>query len=119
MPGLKKAGKIANDRLVQHLAKYGYRPCKYTPALWRHDTNGVTFALVVDNFGVKYVGKQNFEHLLSALRNLYEIMVDYKGEKILGLTISWDYQRGTVYISMPNYIEKTLKRFQHVARARA
>ena len=33
MPGLKQAGKIANDRLTKHLNKYGYRPCPHTPTL--------------------------------------------------------------------------------------
>ncbi len=33
MPGLKQAGKIANERLRKHLAKYGYTPAKRTPAL--------------------------------------------------------------------------------------
>ena len=26
VPGLKQAGKISNDRLTKHLAKYGYGP---------------------------------------------------------------------------------------------
>ena len=33
MPGLKQAGKIAHNRLKTHLEKYGYRPCRHTPAL--------------------------------------------------------------------------------------
>ena len=31
MPGLKQAGKIANDRLTRHLAQYGYRHTPRTP----------------------------------------------------------------------------------------
>ena len=27
MPGLKQAEKIANDRIREHLSKYGYFPC--------------------------------------------------------------------------------------------
>ena len=38
MPGLKQAGKVANDRLITHLHKYGYSPCARTPALWKHAT---------------------------------------------------------------------------------
>ena len=45
MPGVKQAGKIANDQFVNDLAKYGYLPCHKTPTLWKHDTNNVTFAL--------------------------------------------------------------------------
>ena len=71
MPGLKQAGRIANDRLTTHLAKSGYRPVPITPSLWTHDTRPVDFSLVVDDFGVKYVGKEHAMHLLEALRGLY------------------------------------------------
>jgi hypothetical protein len=113
MPGLKQAGKVANDRLITHLAKYGYAPCAQTPALWRHTTRPVTFTLCVDDFGIKYEGKQHVEHLLNALRDLYTITVDWKGELYLGLTIKWDYANGRVTISMPGYIAAVLLRFQH------
>jgi hypothetical protein len=66
MPGLKQAGRIANDRLTIHLAKFGYRPVPVTPSLWTHDTCPVDFSLVVDDFGVKYVGKEHAMHLLTA-----------------------------------------------------
>ena len=32
MPGLKQAGRIANDRLKIHLAKFGYSPVTQTPS---------------------------------------------------------------------------------------
>ena len=115
MPGLKQAGQIENKRQVKHLNKSGYKPCPHTPALWKHKSNWVVFALVVDNFGVKYSREENFKHLLSALRILYEITVNYQGSKFLGLLIDWDYENGTVDISMPKYIEKVLTRCQHIA----
>ena len=34
MPGMKKSGKISNDRLKLHLAKFGYAPVARTPSLW-------------------------------------------------------------------------------------
>ena len=67
MPGLKPAGLIANDRLTFYLAKFGYTPSTKTPALWRHWTHDISFSLVVEDFGVKYVGKDNADHLISAL----------------------------------------------------
>ena len=68
MPGLKQAGLIANDRLTRHLSKFGYTSSTKPPALWRHLTRNISFFLVVDDFGVKYVGKDNADHLISALR---------------------------------------------------
>ena len=118
MPGLKQAGKVANDRLVTHLAKYGYAPCKRTPALWKHKSRPITFTLCVDDFGIKYVGKQHIDHLLDALRDLYTITVDWKGELYLGLTLKWDYVRRQVNLSMPAYIPAVLLRFQHPSPSR-
>ena len=87
IPGIKQAGKVANKRLVNHLAKYGYPPCKRTPALWKYKIRPITFTLCVDNFGIKYVGKQHINHLLHALQYLYTITMDWKGERYLGLTL--------------------------------
>ena len=68
MPGLKQDGRIANDRLINHLAQFGYAPVRHTPSLWCHETRDIIFSLVVDDFGVKYVGKKNAEHLWDSLR---------------------------------------------------
>ena len=68
MPGLKQAGHIANERLTRHLAKFGYIPSTKTPALWRHLTRNISFSLVVNDFGVKYVGKNNADRLIATLR---------------------------------------------------
>ena len=57
MPGLKQAGRIANDRLRAHLAKVGFAPVPITPALWKHNKKPIWFSLVVDDFGVKYIRK--------------------------------------------------------------
>ena len=73
VPGIKQSGKIANDRIVYPLAKYGYAPCKHTPALWRYVTRPVVFTLRVNDFGVKYFGNQHANHLLYSLRASYNI----------------------------------------------
>jgi hypothetical protein len=54
----------------------------------------------------------NLDHLLHALEQHYTISTDMKGSYI-GLNIEWDYNNGTVDISMPGYIERALLRFQH------
>jgi hypothetical protein len=113
MPGLKQAGRIANDRLTTHLAKFGYRPVPITPSLWTHDTRPIDFSLVVDDFGVKYVGKEHAMHLLGALRKLYTVTEDWPGTLFNSLTISWNYEQKYVDISMPHYIPAKLHKFQH------
>jgi hypothetical protein len=59
MYGLPQAGILANNRLVKHLATFGYSPAKHTPGLFHHATRPISFCLVVDDFGVKYVGRKN------------------------------------------------------------
>jgi hypothetical protein len=63
MYGLKQAGLIANQLLQTRLAPFGYYPAHHTPGLWLHITRPISFTLVVDDFTVKYVGKQHVEHL--------------------------------------------------------
>ena len=41
MPGLKQSGRIANDRLKAHLAKFGFDPVPRTLVLWKHDTKPI------------------------------------------------------------------------------
>jgi hypothetical protein len=113
MPGLKQAGRIANDRLTQHLAKFGYHPVARTPSLWTHDTRPITFSLVVDDFGVKYVGRTHADHLLQSLQQLYVVTEDNTGSLFHGLTIDWNYVDRYVDISMPKYIPAMLHKFQH------
>ena len=91
MPGLKQAGKITNNRLKLHLSKFGYAPVAHTTSLWKYSSKNIKFTLAVDNFGVKYVGKQHTEHLIQVLQQLYTLCIDCTGTFFCGLTIAWDY----------------------------
>ena len=75
--------------------------------------------MVVDDFGVKYVGRENAEHLGSALRDLYKATEDWEGKLYLGITLKWDYGARTVDLSMPGYVQKALKKFCHAPPTRA
>jgi hypothetical protein len=59
MYGLPKAGIFAQQLLEKRLQQHGYCQSKTTPGLLKHDTQPISFTLVVDDFGVKYVGKEN------------------------------------------------------------
>ena len=73
MPALKQAGKITQERLIKHLAPYSYKPVCHTPSLWRHRSRPVTFALVIDNFGIKFKDKEHFKHLTVVLGDRYDV----------------------------------------------
>jgi hypothetical protein len=104
-------GIIANQRLEKHLAKYGYKPTYLTPGLWRYESRPITFSLVVDDFGVKYVGNEHARHLITALEDLYTVSSDWTGSLYYGLTLDWDYKNCTVHLSMPNYVATALHKF--------
>ena len=96
------------------MAPSGYYEVAHTPGLWRHVTKPVQFTLVVDDFGVKYVGKENAEHLIRTIKQAgYELFEDWAGTLYCGITLDWHYDEGYVEISMPHYIERVLLRFKH------
>ena len=83
MYGLKQAGMIANRTLCERISQDGYYECKHTPGLFRHKTRQVWFCLVVDDFFAGYVGKENADHLISALRRDYSATVDWDAKTLL------------------------------------
>jgi hypothetical protein len=58
MYGLPHAGILANQLLARRLAIHGYHQTAFTPGLWQHVTRPIRFTLVLDDFGVQYVGVQ-------------------------------------------------------------
>jgi hypothetical protein len=108
--GLPHAGKIAQDRLIKHLTMHGFHQTPNTNCLFRHESKPIAFTLVVDDFGIKYKGKDNAEYLLQTLRHIYNITVDWTGERYLGMHVTRDRCNNTISLSMPGYIEQVLKK---------
>jgi len=113
MYGLPQAGILAYQLLVARLAPYGYYPVRHTPGYWKHKTKQTAFVLVVDDFSVKFLNKQDAEELLTLLRKWYEIKVDWGATLYCGITTAWDYEAQTVTLSMPGYINTILKELNH------
>ena len=74
--------------------------------MFNHDSNGVAFTLVVDDFGIKYTDKEIAQHLVHTLSALYPIKVYWTGDKYLGLTIEYGRTARTITLSMPGFIDK-------------
>jgi hypothetical protein len=115
MYGLKQSGLLANQLLQTRLAPFGYYPVRHTPGLWLHKTRPISFTLVVEDFAVKYAGKQHAEHLRNTLLRTYELTTDWTATVYSGLTLIWDYKNRTCNISMPGYVSNVLSKFQHDA----
>ena len=105
MYGLPHAGKITSNRLMQHLAPYGYTPVKHTSWLWQHKTRLITFAIVIDDFGINYTDLADANHLQSSLLKQYNITTDMTGPLYRGLTLTWNYDKSYIDVSMPDYIK--------------
>ncbi len=75
----------------------------------RHVTCPIHFSLIVDDFGIKYVGAEHAHHLIDALQEQhYALDIDWSGTLYCGVTLTWNYALGYVDISMPNYVKKLL-----------
>ena len=66
---------------------------KLVPGLWKHEWRPIQFTLVVDDFGVKYVGKEHALHLKSTLEDNYGVTTEWDGKRYIGITLYWDYER--------------------------
>ena len=67
MYGLRQSGRLANIKLEKVIGAQGYYPSKYTPGLYLHKIRPISFTLGVDDFGVKYVNKEDALHLEKTL----------------------------------------------------
>ena len=111
MYGLPQAGKLAQERLCAHLLPFGYAQDPNVPCLFKHESNGMQFTLVVDDFGIKYFSRESAEHLIACLEVLYPLKVNWTGHKYLGMNIDFAADRRSVTLSMPGYVRKQLLRF--------
>ena len=109
--GLPQAGFLAKTKLIALLARNGYHMTPNTECLFRHDTLDIAFALVVDDFAIKYSDRNAAEHLLATIRQEYRVEPDWAGSLFLGMSISFDQPSRSVSLSMPGYVAAALKRF--------
>jgi hypothetical protein len=73
MNGLPQAGLLVKKLLEKHLIKHRYQQSKLVSGLWKHNTRPIQFTLVVNDFGIKYVGKEHAQHLKNALEEHYKL----------------------------------------------
>jgi hypothetical protein len=92
--GLPQARIPANKLLKKWLGHHAYFEQPHTPGLWRLVSHPVWFNLCVYDFGIKYIGIQNLQHIYDALRKeMYEIDEDYEGELYCGISLKWNYKK--------------------------
>jgi hypothetical protein len=111
--GLPQAGILANNLLRFCLLAKGYYEADSILGLWNHKWCPIQFCLIVDDFGVEYVGIEHFNHLLDLLKKFHGVQCNMAGDKFAGIDIKWDYVKHQCCISMPGYIENLLIKFKH------
>jgi hypothetical protein len=112
--GLPQAGILANKQLRRKLAPFGYYKSVNTPGLWWHESWPLTFTLVVDNFGVKFVNKADVYHLITSIKKTYTLAEDWTGNVYCGIMLKWDNGGRTVNILMAGYIKMKLQEYKHI-----
>ena len=115
--GLPQLGKLAKDLLRTRMEDAHYYETAKTPGLWRHTWRSIQFILIVDDFGLEYVRKQDADHLASVLKNHHDISQDWEGKKFAGIDLDWNYSTKncdrTCRLSMKNYIKNLLVKLNH------
>ena len=71
------------------------------------------FALVADDFAIRYIEKEDARHLIRALESKYAITKDWKATKFCGIDLNWNYRKRKVTLSMIGYVKKLLHKLQH------
>jgi len=108
MYGLPQAGIIAQDLFEERLIVAGYHQSKLTPGFWAHNWRPISFTLVINDFGVKCINKDDVTHLLAALQKDYEVDTDWEGTRYLGLTLDWDYKVNASTLACPDTSRRPL-----------
>ncbi len=72
-------GILANDLICSLLEAKGFYEAASTSNLWRHQWRPIQFCLIVDNFGVEYVGLKHFNYLFSVLKKFHAVQYNMAG----------------------------------------
>ena len=87
MYGLPHACRTAHGALVKHLDPYGYSPSSQKPRLWKHNSRLMNFTLIVDDFGVRYSGKEHALHLKAAIESKYKVTTEWEGKLYIRIAL--------------------------------
>jgi hypothetical protein len=99
MYGLPQVGKVASDYLIPRLTTAGYRDSGHTPGLYKHQTNSIIVALVVDDFFVQHTSLDDFHHLADTLRQNYTTTTDMRRQNSVA-----SHWIGTTKLDMSRYL---------------
>ncbi len=94
--GLPQAGILANKHLHWKLASFGYFEHVNTPGLWYHESHPILFTLAVNDFGVKYVNKEDVDHLVESINAPNTLTKDWTGNIYCGIALNCRGSGGSI-----------------------
>lgn len=110
--GMPDAGALAKQFLDRTcLNPNGYWEDPLINGVYRHRTNGTEFLLVTDDFNVLCNDTATKNHLLAALGTKFEVTLDHKGTKWLGMEVT--RSPTSIIITIPGAAKKITDRFAH------
>jgi hypothetical protein len=110
---LPQAGILANNLHLSCLEAKDFYEATSTPGLWHHKWRPIQFCLIINDFGVKYVGSDHFTYLLNILKKFHGVQYNMAGDKFAGMDIELNYAARHCCISMPGYISLLLLKYKH------
>eukprot|EP00804_Cyclotella_cryptica_P009972 CCRYP_015404-RA/>CCRYP_015404-RA protein AED:0.29 eAED:0.29 QI:0/0/0/1/1/1/2/0/498 len=111
--GLPQSGILANKLLETRLNAAGYYQLDATPGLWGYKWRPIMFTLIVDDFGVEYVGLSHTHHLRDVLQTQYEITQNWKGDLYAGINLTRNYSARSCRLTMKEHIATLLVKYNH------
>jgi hypothetical protein len=69
---------------------------------------------VVDDFGIKYLKKEDLDQLIQSLEKYYDVSVNLDGKEFVKIWLDWDYENRQVHLSMVPYLQKALRQFNNI-----
>ena len=107
--GLLQSGNLAKNLLHTRINKSGYFEAATTPGIWRHTWRPIQFYLIVDDFGIEYVGEEHAHHLRQVLQEYYKISQYWKGKNLQALTWNRIMPPGKMTTHSASISHETLK----------
>ena len=87
MYGLLHSGILDQELLEKRLNTNGYRQSTLNTGFWRHAWRPILFTLCVDDFGVKFSGKEHVDHLIKTIHENYTVSTYWEGTRYLSMNL--------------------------------
>lgn len=112
--GLKQASRAWNKKVDNCLVSNGYKRSKIEPCMYIKDINGCKniVTVYVDDFFIFSNDKIETDSLKQILSNKFIIKDLGQVKQCLGMNVTFNKEKGYVYLSQETYIDQLLSKFQ-------